>query len=345
MSYGNVFDMSYFNPNNNINDWAINRTDFFDRIISDYNGSKTTWWPMHRNYVRKILDSIGNKGNVLIDLANEAGTGSFHCYEWVEKTIDIIEEWENENGIDILIGMDEHFWFRVPGKTTWVRDHSRLEVLTGHGKTDVMHEAGYDSSMGYSPHDIGKLRMDYHKPAVSIHNGSGAKNKEADWQKHYQWLALMQKCQGAASYGYGTWLEDSAQRKKFEQQTGYLLGFFNTLMDYTSLIVSNEKIVSAPGYSKYKYLLSSSQEAVFYTHNYGYGTTTSAGQTLSLQNLKFTDGNVNITFLHPENGSTSSSTGKVSGGSITITLPSFYEDITVYMLQAKLTPTQNLRVE
>lgn len=124
------WEISYFHPNNNINRWPIGKiwgnrgiqcgNDFMQRCVDDYHGNRNTWWKMHSEYVRRILDSISDKGNVVIDLGNELGypEEGFHCYEWVEKTIDVIEEWETQHGIDILIGMDEFCWFRVSDKQT-----------------------------------------------------------------------------------------------------------------------------------------------------------------------------------------------------------------------------------
>ncbi|MFC1715871.1 hypothetical protein ACFL6S_19535 [Candidatus Poribacteria bacterium] len=343
------WETSFFHPNNNINHWPVGEiwgnsgiqcgNDFMQRCVDDYHGDRNTWWKMHSDYVRRILDSIGDKGNVIIDLGNELGyrDEGFHCYEWVERTIDVIEEWESQHDVDILIGMDEHFWFRVPGKFDWVRAHPRLELLIMHGAMDVMHEEDWNFNKGYTPRDPGKLRVQYKKPSVTIHNqhhSIESEDRDAAFQRSYHWLGMMQKVQALASYGYGKFVQDETEREKFESDTMFLMDLYDSLKDYTSLIMNDEssgKITGAPGYDKYKYLLSSDKEALFYTHTEGYGVTVPEGQVLKLNSLDLPDGRVRMKIIRPHDQSMEARIGKISNRSIDIVLPSFFEDIAVYI--------------
>jgi len=116
------------------------------------------------------------------------------------------------------------------------------------------------------------------------------------------------------------------------------MGIYDSLKDYTALIVNNQssgKITRAPGYHKYKYLLSSDKEALFYTHTEEYGATVPEGQGLKLNNLDLPDGCVRVKTIKPYEQSMEERTGEISNGSIDIALPSFFEDIAVYIEPSK----------
>jgi len=344
------WQMSFFHPKNNINDWPIGEiwkrntgnecgNDFMQRCVDDYHGSRNTWWKLHADYVRRILDSIGDKGNAIIDLGNELGypDKGFHCYEWVERTIDVVEAWEARHGTDIIIGMDEHFWFRVAGKSEWVRAHPRLEVLIFHGGADVMHDEDWDHRRGHTPRDAGRLRIQYRKPCVTIQNhflSKGKDGKSAALQRAYHWLGMMQKVQGLASYGYGKFIDDDKEKEKLESDTKFLMGVYGSLRDYTALISndhSSGKIAEAPGHRKYQYLLSSGKEALFYTHTEGDGATVLEGQVLRLNGLELPDGPVRMKIIRPHDRSVDERRGEINNASIDTMLPSFFEDIAVHI--------------
>jgi hypothetical protein len=337
----------YFHPRNNVNRWPIGTTwpptglpcgmDYPQRVVDDYpNGP---WWVLHQKYVRKILDAIGNQGHVIIDLGNEVGyrREGLHCYGWVEKTLDIIEQWEKQNGADILVGMDEHFWFRVPGKRDWIRKHPRLETLIIHGAKDVLHEEGYDFKQGNTPRHPEKLRMECKKPCVSIHNQSErvkAANRHAGFQRLYQWLGMMQKVQGMASYGYGAFVNGApSERRRYLNDTKYLMEVFDSLRDcYVGAIVcdyTSGRIVAAPGYDRYQHLLSSDQGVLFYTHTEQFDVKVPAGSVLKLRDLDMPDGNVRVRIMNLHSRKETSRLGTIVDGKVNMRLPSFFEDIAV----------------
>ena len=337
----------YFHPDNNVNQWPIGTTwpstglpcgmDYPQRVVEDYpNGP---WWMLHQTYVRKFLDAIGDQGHVIIDLGNEMGYRSegLHCHEWVEKTLDVIEQWEKQHGVDVLIGMDEHFWFRVQGKRDWVRKHPRLEVLIAHGAKDVLHEEGYDFKRGNTPRHPGRLRVECKKPCVSIHNQSErvkAPDRHAGFQRLYQWLAMMQKVQGVASYGYGRFIDEPAEKEQWECHTRFIMEFFHSLQDYVNLTISDDKIESAPHQCHYRCMLQSAREAAVYLHTRDFGATVPAGGRLRLHKLDLPDGSVDIRILKPKDSATTKSAGRIHDGVLDVRLPTFCEDICVY-LEAK----------
>ena len=335
---------SYFHPDNNVNKWPIGTTwpptgqpcgmDFPQRVVDDYPDGP--WWILHKTYVQKILDAVGDQGHVIIDLGNEVGyrREGLHCYEWVERTLDIIEQWEKQHAVDILVGMDEHFWFRVPSKRDWVRKHRRLEVLIVHGFKDVVHEEGYDFKRGNTPRHPGKLRVECRKPCVSIHNQSErvkAADRHAGFQRLYQWLAMMQKVQGIGSYGYGKFIDDPTERKTWESQTRFLMDFFNRLHNYADLALSDATIASAPEQCHYRCMLQSAKEAVVYLHTQDFGMTVPAGKVLTLRNLDLPDGQVKLWILKPKDSTRAKSAEMIRGSSLEVRLPEFCEDICVYV--------------
>jgi len=180
------------------------------------------------------------------------------------------------------------------------------------------------------------LRIQYKKPSVTIQNHlhSGKDGMDSAFQRSYHWLGMMQKVQALASYGYGKFVDDETEREQFESDTRFLMAIYASLKDYTALIMNDEssgKITEAPGYDKYKYLLSSGKEALFYTHTKGYGVTVPKGQVLKLNSLDLSDGSVRIKTIKLHDQSIEERTGEVGGGSIDIVLPSFFEDIVVYI--------------
>lgn len=215
--------------------------------------------------------------------------------------------------------------------------HPRLDFLIFHGAADVLHEEDYDFRRGHTPRDAGKMRIQHRKPGVTIQNHDLAKTwpvKNAAFQRSYHWLGMMQKIQALASYGYGKFVDDETEREQFESDTKFLMAIYASLKDYTALIINDEssdKITQAPGYDKYKYLLSSDKEALFYTHTEGYGVTVPEGQILRLNSLDLPDGSVCIKVIKPQDQSIEERTSEISNGSIDIALPSFFEDIAVYI--------------
>ncbi len=146
---------------------------------------------------------------------------------------------------------------------------------------------------------------------------------------------MMQKVQGLASYGYGAFIDDDDEKERFERDTRFLVGIFNSLQDYATLIVndhSSGKILEAPGYNRYKYLLSSDREALFYTHTEESGAEISEDQTLRLGKLDLRDGPVCTRIIRPHDQSIEDSTGEISYGNLDIALPAFFEDIAVHIL-------------
>jgi len=345
------WQMSYFHPANNVNRWPIGErwergersaecgNDFMRRCVEDYHANKNTWWKMHRDYVRKILDCIGQKGNVLIDLGNEMGyrQEGFHCYEWVERTIDLVEEWRAETGTGILIGMDEHFWFRVPEKADWVRAHPRLDLLIAHGAADVLHEQDWNFQQNFTPRDSGRLRVQCRKPCVTLHHHDGAgtwPRKDAAFQRMYHWLGMMQKVQALGSYGYGPFIEEDAEKAVFEEDTRFLRQVFDSLHDYAALTMPDHTgagIQAAPGRTEYQYLLSSDEEALFYTHTGTFDESVAEGARLVLRELELADGEAVARIMRPADRQIATNTLRVEGGSLEIRLPAFREDIAVHL--------------
>ena len=145
---------------------------------------------------------------------------------------------------------------------------------------------------------------------------------------------MMQKIQGLASYGYGAFIEKDDEKEKFERDTRFLMNVFNSLQDYAALIVndhSSGKISEAPGCDKYKYLLSSEKEVLFYTHTEEMDAKVSGGESLKLCKLDLPDGSVCIRIVKPHDQSMVNRAGKIRNRTLDIALPSFFEDIAMHV--------------
>ena len=297
-------------------------------------------WKIHEGFVLNILNAIGGKGNVFIDLMNEAGEWNnsrggnrYGMYkEWVERTIDVIERWEKETGNDILVGMFEHAW----GDIEYVNSHPRLELLI---------YSAVEIHSGYA----GKNRIKYKKPVVSVHNNAGSwgmfwpreeKGRRIDdhninRKRMYQWLGMMQKVQGLGVYGKHGHLTDlnNWNANLYASQSKVLLDFFNSLEDYAALLPASEKIAASP--CDYEYLLASDKELVIYLHTKEYSWIVPRNSILELKEIGIPDTEVEVKFVQPYTGKIDRKKTSISGGSIKLKLPHIFEDIAVHIIPKK----------
>ena len=88
------WEKCYFHPKNNVNGhdlggWEkrsgeVNGLDFFQKALDDHPDGPL--WKIHERWVLSILNAIGDKGNVIIDLINEGNHRT--PKEWFERTLD-----------------------------------------------------------------------------------------------------------------------------------------------------------------------------------------------------------------------------------------------------------------
>ncbi|MCJ7736884.1 MAG: hypothetical protein MUQ10_06155, partial [Anaerolineae bacterium] len=158
-----AWSQSYYHPANNVNgvdtsaDGGRSGYGLWQKTIDDYPDGPL--WCIHRAWVQRILSAVGHNRNVIIDLVNEAGDreGFGMVKPWVERTLDIIEEWERETGCSVLKGLFVALW----DDQEYLLSHPRLDVAIYHERHMI----------GKEDRDIVQDRQHYCKPAISVHNG------------------------------------------------------------------------------------------------------------------------------------------------------------------------------
>lgn len=123
-SGSNRWEACYLNPANNINAW----TRGFDRgarYIDAPNGTRAR--EHQKQWVRRILDAVKGRGNVLIDVINELGN-EMGTIEWAAEVTSWIRDWERENDWKFIVGVDsEHHY--SPGRFEPVADMFDIIIL------------------------------------------------------------------------------------------------------------------------------------------------------------------------------------------------------------------------
>ena len=79
-----------------------------------------------REHVRRFLDATGDLGNVFYDVMNEIGNGTGANGAWLEAMLDEIEAWEERNGREVIVGLNDEG--RERSKTGGSLSNPRLDV-------------------------------------------------------------------------------------------------------------------------------------------------------------------------------------------------------------------------
>lgn len=120
---------------------------------------------------------------------------------------------------------------------------------------------------------------------------------------------------------------------KFEDDAIVLARFWDSLVDYPNLWFSGS-VKSGPG--AHRYVLSSEEEAVAYcssaTNQDGVKF---AAATLELKALSLTNGTYIVEIIKPDRGVVDRKSVTVKGGSASVDLPAFVDDLAVHFVQSK----------
>jgi acetyl esterase/lipase len=339
---------NYFHPQNNINGFPETRLPNGQKSRNGYwlwhaMATQPEWRKVHRHWVEQILDAIGDNGNVLIDLLNEANFKHNHMTKaWIEYTLDIIEAWEERTDNDILVGMDfDHWYKRKDTGIDYILSHPRMELIICEGSEGHVNRALTAGSRKAIQEDLAVLyRERYGKPIVSANSPSywpderledGTQPQFSNSRvRQYQWESMMLKVQGVGVYAK-TYPLDFASPvvKRYAAETEGLMDFFKDLRDYISLEMSPEIITQAPG--RQQRALQSAQEVLVYLHTDGFGKTNDGG-LLKLENLKLMSGPVAVETVHPYTGKHVKRQADVQDRALPLELPAFYEDIAIHIL-------------
>lgn len=322
---------NYFNPKNNINQIPVPEGSggygIFKAMSHD-----PFWRDMHVKWVNHILDAIGNKGNVLIDLMNEGASYAVDR-EWIEFTLDIIEEWEQKTGNNLLVGMDfDHYYKRRDKDLTYILSHPQMELIIGEGSEGHVAPDLVAGDRNIKQQQLAVLyRRQYKKPMISTNSPNLGLHQGIDDLLLYQWYALMVKVQGAGVYAKEYPLDFSDDTIcQYAKESRIMSDFFTSLRDYTLLDIASGMIVAAP--TDYQLALASPQEVVIYLHTGTYDKTMKAGEKLTLHQVAIPDGPVNVSFINPKTGASIVLDGSVKENTFYADLPVFTESLLIYIV-------------
>jgi hypothetical protein len=116
---------------------------------------------------------------------------------------------------------------------------------------------------------------------------------------------------------------------RFEDDALVLRAFWDSLTDYPNLWF-NGTITSGPG--SHQYVLSSKKEAVAYCSSAsGKEGVKFKGQTLRLKDLSLAGGTYTMDIIKPDTGVLTTRSITVRGGTLSVKLPAFVDDIAVHI--------------
>ena len=320
----------FFHRDYNINDiHEIDSRTFWKHTSDSYPNGKL--WRIHENFVKNVLNAIGDHRNVIIDLMNEGSVAEGVTRAWIDRTLEIIQTWEKNKGRDILVGMDiDHFLQKKDtANLHWLLEHPGMELIIGEDKwiysdTNEM---------------IAKRRI-YRKPMIWVNEKANgymetfSLTDHPNRRLHYLWLGMMMKVQCLGLYEKGNHTQEHLLQMPEAKELGNfnrtLMEFFtNIITDYAVLKCRNDIIKKSPKVRQ-KLALSSSNEIVIYLHS-GFGVDQAGGTELEMTNLELPEGPVSVRFIHPNTGEISTGRAIVAGGSVKLALPAFYENLAVYL--------------
>jgi len=346
-----MWKTNYFYPENNINGYPMTNLPTGGKARNGYwiwhaMATQPDWRRVHKNWVEHVLDAVGNNGNALIDLMNEANFKHNHMTrEWIEYTLDIIEEWEERTGNDILVGMDFDHWYKRkdPG-IEYVLAHPRMELIICEGAEGHVNKNLTAGDRKPLQEELAILyRQRYRKPIVSANSPTywpderredGLNPKLSNNRvRQYQWESMMLKVQGVGVYAKTYPLDfGAAAVRRYASETQQLMDFFEGLDDYVALEISPEIIADAP--AKYRRALQSPEEVVVYLHTDGFEKKVEAGKVLELCSLAMKAGPASIDIVHPGTGETARRKDIIRDGKLSVELPGFHEDVAVHIVSS-----------
>lgn len=320
----------FFHRDYNINNiHEIDSRTFWKHTSDSYPNGKL--WRIHENFVKNVLNAIGDHRNVIIDLMNEGCVAEGVTRAWIDRTLEIIQTWEKNKGRDILVGMDmDHFLQKKDtANLHWLLEHPGMELIIGEDKwiyidTNEM---------------IAKRRI-YRKPMIWVNEKANgymetfSLTDHPNRRLHYLWLGMMMKVQCLGLYEKDNHTQENLLQLPEAKELGNfnrtLMKFFtNTITDYAVLKSRNDIIEKSPKVRQ-KLALSSSNETIIYLHS-GFGIGQAGGTELEISNLEMPEGTVSVRFIHPNTGQTSTSRTIIAGGSAKLVLPAFYENLIIYL--------------
>ena len=326
----------FFNPANNINSFsdhlAGNRLKFYHSVADNQTGlieAQKVW-------LRKLVEMTADLDNVYYELVHEIAE-NHSDWSKVQQWIEVMATTMRDRHIQlqpnksVILGMDTGGL--KPRERNWLFSRPYFDLLI-YGKFHQVKNAinwRMQYKKPYIPQesfDDNRVKYSYRNPSHRIHT------------RKYMWKFMMAKCQQIDLYmkyqpkgpnqlpGYEHNYNPNGWND-FEKDALVLRQFWNSLTDYPNLWF-NGKIQGGSG--SHQYLLSSSKEAVAYmSSDTGEQSVNFDSQTLGLNGLVLTDGKYTADIIKPDRGIVANSTVTVQDGVVSVSLPSFTDDIAVHI--------------
>jgi hypothetical protein len=345
------WEENYYNPRNNINP-----------DISRHAGPQefsTTANPLllkHQiAYVNRIIDATANLGNVFYDIMNEIGNGTAANREWVDAIITSIRQKEKDNGIRVLLTLNDEGGRRMGDASL---NHPQLDLI-------IKDSGRYDEHV--------KTSQQFGKPTISVRNidFNFAKkrrlyffgpnnleiNSDAELQirgRKYWWRMYMAGAAAAAGYADSI---STAETSLMHRLTATIYAFFGRLemqtvpreASYRSNTLAENQFrhfktfIDKVGHSAglrpvagvlsdhpvaNSYCLQNGQRAIIYLESpNGEAGYSYPPRSAKLEGLNLCDGEFTMLVYHPGTGDQSTVRMDVHKGRASIQLPEFKDDL------------------
>lgn len=319
---GNRWQFNFWNPVHNVN--------AFTRTLTHVGRGRHPFWEeigegnpeLRAHYLRyldHILEAIGDKGNVIIDLGNELGDGGLderRAKLWIELSLDHIDAWKRRTGHSLIVGQDYHAF---PDKDYLMR-HPRMDVVIAHGNNPWHDWTGYGKPVVLVNLHLRRFILSYGQSPERL----------ATFRKA-RWRALVSRAQGIGDYQKEWRTARPGAYPAFDRDARLLRGFFDSLIDYPALLPRNESIESGPGDDRY--CLASDRELVVYMESgrFDENVAFEAG-VLRLVNLPLRGDEVDVVLYAPDRGVLSTVRRPMVDGGLEVEIPAFVDDMAVRLV-------------
>jgi hypothetical protein len=335
----------FFNPKNNVNKFTHhlqgNPSIHFYFSVAD---KKEGLVQAQKTWLAKLIEETVDLDNVYYDLDHEIAR---HARDWLQEAshwkkakmwIDemskaIQQNWERLNpNRPLIMGLDAGPMTQA--QRDWIYSRPYFNVLI-FGKAHNLNQAK-------------QWRIQYNKPYIPQESWDDDGQKYSyihpEQQVHsrkYMWKFMMAKCQqmdlymkpriGFSSENLPKYPHNYDPRgwNRFADDAVVLRAFWDSLTDYPNLWF-NGTIVSGPG--SHQYVLSSKKDAVAYCSSAtGKEGVKFKGQTLRLKDLSVAGGTYTMDIIKPDRGVRTTRSITVRGGTLSVKLPAFVDDIAVHI--------------
>ena len=334
------WDGHFFNPANNVNAFTNHLGPEPEKRFAIYDcvaDGRTELANAQEAWFEQLVEVTADLDNVYYDLVHEIKE---HYRNWTK-----LQPWiehmaltvrtrsiKLQPGKPVILGMDTGGLNET--QRSWIFTRPYFDILI-YGKKHTVGNARNWRTRYRKPYipqeswdDDGK-KYSYIHPEQRVHS------------RKYMWKFMMARCQQMDLYmkpriGFSS--DDLPEfphnynpngRNKFEDDALVLRAFWQSLTDYPNLWFKGQ-IESGP--AKHQYVLSSKKEAIAYCcsatakENVKFDS-----RLLKLKDLSLSDGNYTAEIIKPDKGILKTQNVAVKGGSVSLKLPAFVDDITVHI--------------